>query len=252
MAPVALAETMSPAQHQGWRVLLDLAKVFPVGWCLVGGQMVWLLAAEHGADPPRVTDDVDLVVDIRAEPTGIRDLCHWLENNSFDLAGISPDGIGHRYVRAAAPGPGSIMFDVLAPDNVGARADLATTQGARTIEAAGSRRALNNSELVEVSITGTTGQVFRPTLNAAIVLKATAATIPTRTEKDLDLSDAAFLLSLVPDPIEAARNLSKPDRKQLRAVSALLDEQHEAWRPLGRERARLGRTALDIMLNPES
>jgi hypothetical protein len=59
-------------------------------------------------------------------------------------------------------------------------------------------------------------------------------------------------LSLVPDPIEAARNLSKPDRKQLRAVSALLDEQHEAWRPLGRERARLGRTALDIMLNPES
>ena len=61
MAPVTLAETMSPAQHQGWRVLLDLAKVFPAGWCLVGGQMVWLLAAEHGVDPPRATDDVDLV-----------------------------------------------------------------------------------------------------------------------------------------------------------------------------------------------
>jgi hypothetical protein len=252
MTPVVLAETMSPAQHQGWRVLLDLAKVFSPGWCLVGGQMVWLLAAEHGADPPRATDDVDLVVDIRAEPTGISDLCHWLENKSFDLAGISPDGIGHRYVRAAAPGPGSIMFDVLAPDNIGARADLATTQGARTIEAAGSRRALNNCELVEVSITGATGQVVRPTLNAAIVLKATATTIPTRAEQDLDLSDVAFLLSLVPDPIEAARNLSKPDRKQLRAVSALLDEQHGAWRPLGRERARLGQTALDIMLNPES
>jgi len=252
MAPVTLAETMSPAQHQGWRVLLDLAKVFPAGWCLVGGQMVWLLAAEHGVDPPRATDDVDLVVDIRAEPAGIRNLCHWLEDNGFELAGISPDGIGHRYVRAASPGPGSIMFDVLAPDKVGARADLATTQGARTIEAAGSRRALNNSEFVEVSIAGTTGLVLRPTLNAAIVLKATAATIPTRTEKDLDLSDAAFLLSLVPDPIKAARNLSSPDRKQLRAVSALLDEQHKAWRPLGRERARLGQTALDIMLNPES
>jgi hypothetical protein len=59
-------------------------------------------------------------------------------------------------------------------------------------------------------------------------------------------------LTLVPDPIKAARNLSSPDRKQLRAVSALLDEQHKAWRPLGRERARLGQTALDIMLNPES
>ena len=54
---------MSPAQHQGWRVLLDLAKIFPAGWCLVGGQMVWLLAADHGVDPPRATDDVDLVVD---------------------------------------------------------------------------------------------------------------------------------------------------------------------------------------------
>ena len=82
--------------------------------------------------------------------------------------------------------------------------------------------------------------------------KATATTIPTRTEKDLDLSDVAFLLSLVPDPIEAARNLSSTDRRQLRAISALLDEHHEAWRPLGRERARLGQTALDIMLNPES
>lgn len=120
MAPVTLAEIMSPAQKQGWLVLLRLAKVFPAGWCLVGGQMVWLLAAEYGADPPRATDDVDLVVDIRAEPAGIRDLCRWLEDNSFELEGISPDGIGHRYVKAAEPGPGRIMFDVLAPDNVGA------------------------------------------------------------------------------------------------------------------------------------
>jgi hypothetical protein len=80
--------------------------------------MVWLLAAEDGADPPRATDDVDLVVDIRAEPAGIRDLFHRLEDNSFDLEGISPDSVGHRYVRATAQGPGSIMFDVLAPDKV--------------------------------------------------------------------------------------------------------------------------------------
>src|SRR5260370_38493412 len=95
MALVALPETMSPAQKQGWLVLLNLAKVFPASWCLVGGQMVWLLATEHGADPPRATDDIDLVVDIRAEPTGIRDICRWLEDQGFDLDGISPEGIGH-------------------------------------------------------------------------------------------------------------------------------------------------------------
>jgi len=139
VAPVALPKSMSPSQKQGWLILLDLAKAFPTGWCLVGGQMVWLLAAEHGAAPPRATDDVDLVVDIRAEPAGIRDLCRWLGDRGFNLEGISPEGIGHRYVRQADPGQGEIKVDVLAPDNVGERADLSTTHGARTVEAAGSR-----------------------------------------------------------------------------------------------------------------
>ena len=129
VAPVALPKSMSPSQKQGWLILLDLAKAFPTGWCLVGGQMVWLLAAEHGADPPRATDDVDLVVDIRAEPAGIRDLCRWLGDKGFNLEGISPEGIGHRYVRQADPGQGEIKVDVLAPDNVGERADLSTTHG---------------------------------------------------------------------------------------------------------------------------
>ena len=252
VAPVALPKSMSPSQKQGWLILLDLAKAFPTGWCLVGGQMVWLLAAEHGAAPPRATDDVDLVVDIRAEPAGIRDLCRWLGDRGFNLEGISPEGIGHRYVRQADPGQGEIKVDVLAPDNVGERADLSTTHGARTVEAAGSRRALNNSEQVEVWVGGTTGLVFRPTLTAAIILKATATTVPTRMETDSDFSDAAFLLSLVPDPMASAANLSNPDRKQLRALDSLQDARHQAWRPLGRERARLGQTSLDIMLNPKS
>jgi hypothetical protein len=59
---------MSPAQEQGWRVLLDLGTVLPDGWCLIGGQMVWLFAAEHGVDPPRATDDVDVVIDLRSRP----------------------------------------------------------------------------------------------------------------------------------------------------------------------------------------
>lgn len=212
--------------------------------------MVWLLAAEHGARPPRATDDVDIVADLRAKQASIRELCRWLEDNDLDLAGISPEGIGHRYVRAASPGPGDIMVDVLAIDNAGTRADLSTTRGARTVQATGSRRAPNNSEHVEVTIAGTTGLVRRPTLTAAIILKSTASTIPTRTHTDPDLSDAAFLLSLVPDPIAATRTLTKSDRAKLHAISALLSDQHQAWRPLSAERARRGQTTLDIMLDP--
>lgn len=241
---------MSPAQQQGWLSLIDLGSAFRTGWCLVGGQMVWLLAAEHGEVPPRATDDVDVVVDIRSLPTGIQDLCRWLEDNGFELDGISPDGIGHRYAKAADRDPGLVMFDVLAADNVGTRANLSTSRGARTVEAAGSRRALNNLERVEVSVSHTAGFVYRPTLTAAIVLKAVAAQIPTRTDIGPDLSDSAFLLSLVPDPVTAARSLSRSDRAQLRTLAPLLASEHQAWRPLGREGARLGRTALDLLFDP--
>lgn len=74
MAPIALPDIMRPAQEQGWLTLFKLAMTFPTGWCLGGGQMVWLLAAEHRVAPLRATDDVDVVVDIRSEPTGIQAL----------------------------------------------------------------------------------------------------------------------------------------------------------------------------------
>jgi hypothetical protein len=145
---------------------------------------------------------------------------------------------------------GDIIFDILSIDKIGERADLSTTRGARTVEATGSRRALNSSEHVEVSVGQITGWIYRPTLTAAIVLKATASTIPTRTETETDLRDAAFMLSLVPDPIAAASNMTRSDRTQLRALSALLNPSHQAWRSLGNERARLGQTTLDLMLAP--
>lgn len=245
---IVLPSTMPPAQRQGWAVLLDIAEAFPTGWCLVGGQLVWLLAAEYDTDPPRATDDVDVVVDVRAEPSGIEELCKWLESqHGFDLEGISPEGIGHRYVKAAAPEPGRVVFDVLAPDNVGRRANLSTTKGARTLEAPGTRVALNNSERVEVSIDDRNGWVCRPGLLSAIVAKAAAITIPAR-YNERDFRDAAFLLALVPDPVAAAQALSKSDRTRLRAISPLLDNRHEAWRPLGPERARLGHATLEFLL----
>ena len=248
MVAVALPAAMSPAQRQGWLVLLDLAEAFPTGWCLLGGQMVWLLATERGVDPPRATDDVDVVVDIRSEPDGIRELCLWLESSGFDLEGISPEGIGHRYVRAASPGPGRVIFDVLAPDNVGERANLSTTKGARTLEVPGSRVALNNAERVQVSVGVRVGWVYRPKLTAAIAVKAAATTITSRFIVERDFADAAFLLSLIPDPVTAAEDLSNSERRQLRMLRPLTNAGHQSWTSLGAERARLGQAALDFLL----
>jgi hypothetical protein len=226
MTAIVLPAMTSPAQEQGWQVLLDLTQTFPNGWCLVGGQMVWLLATEHGTDPPRATNDVDLVVDIRAEPGGIRKMCRWLESSRFQLDGISPEGIGHRYTRAADPGSGKVIFDVLAPDNIGSRADLSTTQGARTLQTPGARKAIDTSEAIEVTLGQRNGRVHRPTLIAAIILKAVTSTIPTRTDISRDLADAAFMLSLIADPIATAESLTKSDRKGLLLIRALRWRRH--------------------------
>jgi hypothetical protein len=45
---------------------MDLHERLDHGWTLIGGQMVHLHCAEHGYDPPRPTDDVDTVIDVRA------------------------------------------------------------------------------------------------------------------------------------------------------------------------------------------
>src|SRR5579864_8991739 len=64
----------------------------------------------------------------------------WLESCHLKLEGMNTDGIGHRYVSSTFQGPGRVVFDVLAPDNVGERADLTTSPPARTVSAPGIRK----------------------------------------------------------------------------------------------------------------
>jgi hypothetical protein len=244
--PVLLL-SMTPPQEEGWRVLLDLYEAFPVGWCIIGGQMVWLLAHEHGVDPIRATEDVDVAVDIRADQQLIMRLCSWLEDREFSLDGISADSIGHRYVSNAYRGPGKVAFDILAPENVGERANLTTSPPARTVSAPGSRDALDAAESLEVILGGRSGHVLRPSLLSAILAKAAATTIPVRGNPERDWIDLAFLLSLIPDPVSSAAQLTNRQRRKLRAASALLAEGHPAWRSLG-SRARLGIVALQFLI----
>jgi len=246
MAPVT-PSSMTPTQEEGWRTLLDLYEDFRTGWCLIGGQMVWLLAIEHGVEPIWLTDDVDVAVDVRANQEAIRRLCAWLESRQFRLEGMNKDGIGHRFVSTTYPGPGQVKFDVLAPDNVGQRADLTTSPPARTVSAPGTRYALDTTEAIEIVLRGRSGHVLRPSLIAALLAKAAATTIPVRENPDRDWRDAAFLLTLVADPIAVAAELTRGQKRRLRTIRPLLDEDHPAWRQLG-GRARLGRIALEFLL----
>lgn len=239
---------MTSAQEEGWRVLLDLYEAFPDGWCIIGGQMVWLLAYEFGVQPMRATDDVDIVVDIRADNGLIRRLCAWLESRGFELEGIGTDNIGHRYVSTTYDGPGRVAFDILAPDNIEERAKLTTSPPARTLSAPGTRGALDNAEPLDIQLGDRTGHLLRPTLISAILAKAAATGIPVRKNPERDWADLAFLLSLVPDPIDTASRLSSRQRQKIRAVGVVLTEDHFAWRQVG-SRSSLGIAALQFLID---
>lgn len=212
-----------------WHVLLDLDETLAVPWTLIGGQMVLLHALEHGQVPPQVSQDVDVVADIRAVPTAIKDVIAALEGYGFTLEGIGPDGVAHRYVRSAkaAGTTRKLTVDVLAPEGVGSRADLTTTKPGRTLQVPGGTQALERTERVIVIHEGRQGNVPRPTLLAAVIGKAAACGLPGDPARHL--RDLALLCALIEDPFALEDEMTTKDRQRLRCASALDDPEHPAW-----------------------
>lgn len=245
---------LAPAAFEAWTVVFELDETFTGDWVVVGGQMVALHAASLGVkDGVRPTDDVDVLVDVRARSAATRELAGWLSDRDFDHAGVSRDGIGHRYTRLASPGPGTVMVDVLAPEGLGARASLTTSPKARTVEVPGGTQALQRAERVAVTVAemiGTrtaTGWARRPDLLGALVAKAAATTIAVRDNPIRDWQDAAMLLAHVPDPFSLAAQTSHKDRKRISRLVPLQDRGHRGWDRLSDNDHRRGVTALDVL-----
>lgn len=172
MTPIELPP-LSHKSGQAWHALFDLAAKVPGDWCLVGGQMVHLWCVERGTAPNRPTDDGDAVLDVRAQPTILHQVTAALVSIGFESAGETPAGHQHRWVR------GDATLDLLIPENIGERAaSRRGVTGGTTLEAPGSRQARDRAELVTVSHDGRTGQIWRPNLLGALVLKAAAYTVP--------------------------------------------------------------------------
>ncbi|MBA3404729.1 MAG: hypothetical protein H0U13_08615 [Gemmatimonadaceae bacterium] len=208
-------------EHRLWRAALELADLQPEGWTLVGAQMVMLHAWEHGVSPTRTSRDLDVLVNIKAIAGGTQQFARQLLDAGFELAMVTPDGRGHRFVR------GDVTMDVLAADNLGDRADLTTIPPARTIAVPGGSQALRRTELVDVSLPGQDGRLPRPNVLGAILLKARAADVDPDPERHL--ADLAFLLSLVDDPFELVGELTPKEQRYLGARGAVRDPNHPAW-----------------------
>jgi hypothetical protein len=128
---------MPPEQTASWIGLLDLHERLPEGWTLIGGQVVHLHCAERGQFPVRPTNDADTVIDVRADPTMLATFTETLTDLGFRSAGISAEGLQHRWVR------GEASIDVLLPDGIGERASRRSgVTGSPTLPTAGGTQAL--------------------------------------------------------------------------------------------------------------
>ena len=67
-APAVVLPVLGDPVDELWEVFLDLAERLQVNWTIVGGQMVLLHALEHNTVPPTVSQDGDVIANVRATP----------------------------------------------------------------------------------------------------------------------------------------------------------------------------------------
>lgn len=190
-----------------WDVLFDLVEQVSDAWSLIGGQMVLLHGLEHGRIPPAASADLDVLADVQSDQQSLRRLVAALERLGFSPAGMSPQGnLLHRYQRGVESQ--RLVVDLLAPDNLGPRADLTTTPPGRTLEVPGGRQAAQRTEAVVVQLGQRTGRIRRPSLLGAIVAKAAAVSIKTA-PPERHYRDLAFLLSFLPIRCNSGTNSTR-------------------------------------------
>lgn len=210
---------MTEAQTQVWSALLDLHTMMPTGWTLVGGQMVHLHCAERGMTPQRPTDDLDAVLDVRANPQALHDFTTVLARLGFRSAGTSPAGHQHRWVRGLA------SIDVLIPSGVGERASARRgVSGGTTLQTPAAQQALDRTGDVDVVVAGREGVVRRPNLLGALVAKAAAYHITSDTARSRHLVDFAVLTTLIVPSDHVGEATARDRRRLVSAVGALVAE----------------------------
>ena len=241
-APVVLPP-LTGALDRLWNLVLDLAdRLDPAGWVLVGGQMVRLHGLAAGRTPTRASQDVDVLADLLTDPTGLSRCVQVVRQ--LDLA-PEPDSAGRVYpFRRTTDGA---VVDVLAPDHSPPRWSLRTAAGGETNRVDGGHQALQRAIRLTVVKDGRSAIVPVPDLLGALVIKAAAWTADNR-DRSRHSGDAAFLASLVTDPLAERTRFAGSDGKRLRRLDSVLsDPDALEWRQLG-DRADDGHATWRLLL----
>lgn len=212
----------SDGEHALWSLTLDLAAILHgLPWTVVGAQMVFLHAVENEAPVGRASADVDFLVDVRAVTDAIEDASRRLLAAGFEQVQQSIDGQGMSFIR------GGLAVDVLAPDNLGDRANLSTANGARTLGIPGGSQALHRTESVLVRLDDRAALVPRPNLAGAILLKSRAVGVSQ--DPDKHRGDLCGLFGMVKDPELLRTEMTRIERGWVKRRTELVDPGHRAW-----------------------
>lgn len=210
--------------HRMWEELFDLAGELQVPWTLIGAHMVALHGWGRARDQIRPSRDADILVNVRAMTDGTEQLSEVLIQRHFTFDGISPEGIGHRFIKDG------VSIDVLGPEGLGERASLRTVAGARTVRVPGGTQALRRSEPIDVKSRSSQARIPLPSLLGALLIKVRA--IGVDDEPQAQRQDSAFLLSLVDDPDGIGAELSSAERGWLRRHPYLGDPTSDCYRDI--------------------
>ena len=229
-------EVHSPAAET-WHVLGDLYEAFPSGWVLIGGLMVYPLAAEAGQEPTRATADADVLVRAKVLMNGTMRIAGWLDQHGLEFEGASAMEVGHRFTRDG------VSIDLLVQNHLGERAERRTIGQNVAPKAVGGAGLLASGVVVRArTASGRVVYVPRPSLEAAIIGKAKAAL--RLEDADRHVQDVAFLLGLVEFPVHSAELLSASDRLVVGRAGELIEE-FDFWRFANDDQA--ARAALRIL-----
>lgn len=213
-----------------WSTLLDLAEARPAPWVLIGAQMVALHAWRAASEMQRMSRDGDVLVDVRRAPTGTRVIAEYLVERGFELEDVLRQGVGHGHEFKKE----DVSLDILAPDNLGARASLQTLQQARTVSVPGGTQALRRAETIDVKLGDRMGAIPVPNLLGAILLKAEAIAVDD--VPGAQRIDLAVLLSLVTDRDGLPGELTGAERSLLQRYPEFADPADSAYEEIQRAR----------------
>lgn len=207
---------LDPATMALWRTVARIARALEDDqpkWCLVGGLMVATFALEADLIQ-RPTTDIDILSDARQRPSATRRVTNVLKELGAAHAKIG----GFEAERGFRFELDGQVIDVLAPD--GLSKPPMTDRQFQTIQIPGGTQALKRIETITIVIDGERTLVRRPTLLAAILLKARSLRVHSQPEDQRE--DLITLLSLTDDPGTTAAEMKASERGWLRKAERTL------------------------------